>query len=502
MKQRYYEEISDAMYPAQLLHQFGVNGKISGSVYAVGEIEGAVAIIHSPTGCGYHYRYSARRRNYPNFDVYSSEISNQEIIFGGCEKLLKKILEVWNVKKPKLIVVIPSPVSDIIQDDLNQCVNKARVDFGVNVVSVNSELFSHRDKSFARKRLKELSKNKMGKCKKIDFDILGCGYVEVLYSLVDNVMKQQPINELYVNIETIGWGASGKKVLLEIEEILEKVGVKVHSYFPSTTYEKIVEMPKASLNIVKRLRWAKHMENKFGTPYIILNTAGFYSGLDGICRFYEHIGNKLNISEKMDSVVEKKKLETLYKIANKQAYFSQKKAVIVTRNIQKLPHELKKYAVDCKFQVKSVILILSDQYKRNMNVDEELLKNFIERFEEVKFQYSPETELFINPDEEEKNKIITDCDVILGAQDFRLEKFGIPVVQSDWEEFGLSFESYIRTIDYIFDKLERGIHHKNLLVDKIGFKDEYFPLPENNSLIATREMWSKMWLHREEEQND
>ena len=39
MRQPFFEDLMTAMYPSGLLHTFGVNGKISGSVGAVGEMQ-------------------------------------------------------------------------------------------------------------------------------------------------------------------------------------------------------------------------------------------------------------------------------------------------------------------------------------------------------------------------------------------------------------------------------------------------------------------------------
>ena len=56
MRQPFFEDLMTAMYPSGLLHTFGVNGKISGSVGAVGEMQEVLPLLHSPRGCGFHYR--------------------------------------------------------------------------------------------------------------------------------------------------------------------------------------------------------------------------------------------------------------------------------------------------------------------------------------------------------------------------------------------------------------------------------------------------------------
>ena len=39
MYRTYFDDLVTDMYPSRLLHAFGVNGKVSGSVGAIGEIQ-------------------------------------------------------------------------------------------------------------------------------------------------------------------------------------------------------------------------------------------------------------------------------------------------------------------------------------------------------------------------------------------------------------------------------------------------------------------------------
>ena len=47
----FYDDLASRLYPSSILHAYGVNGKISGSVGAIGEIGGnVVAVLHAPVG--------------------------------------------------------------------------------------------------------------------------------------------------------------------------------------------------------------------------------------------------------------------------------------------------------------------------------------------------------------------------------------------------------------------------------------------------------------------
>ena len=172
----FFEEAATKMYPSVLLHGYGVNGKISGSVGAVGEMSGGVAaILHAPLGCGFHYRFSARRRHQPFFALFSSDLTETEIVFGGEEKLLAAARAVWTRYRPALLMLIPSPVTDVLNEDLRGAAETLRAE-GIPAAAIRSELFSHRDKSYARRRLKELAALKITGDNRLEMELKGCGF--------------------------------------------------------------------------------------------------------------------------------------------------------------------------------------------------------------------------------------------------------------------------------------------------------------------------------------
>ena len=497
VKQNYFEDLTIAIYPSNLLHNFGVNGKISGSVYACGEMEGVIPIVHGPIGCGYHYRFSARRRHYPYFNLISSELTEEDIIYGGEDKLYSTIIDTYERYNPKLILIIPSPISDIINDDIEVVAKRAR-EKGINVISIKSELFSHRDKNYVRKRMAEVSKQKFGKGKNIDFDIMGCGYTEALYAMVDNVMVEQKPIQKSINIETIGWGKHGKLVIGEVEGFLAKAGITINSHFPSTSYENIVTLPKASLNIVRRLRWAKKMKEKFGTPYLQINTTGRYSGLDGICNFYMDVGKELDIALEMEELVDEEWRNAKVQVENDREEIKRHKVLVITRNLRSLPYLIKKYVLDYGVNISCCAAVLTDQSRKNLNIDDNILDNLLNRVKDSLNIYAPNIEFALNPDDDKLLLMSKNCDAIMGTDDFYYEKFGIPVINPIHEDISLSFESYIRTVKRIRDKLENIKNKPDLILNYFDFDRNNYLILDDKNIKSSREMWNRMWLNRKD----
>lgn len=495
----FYEDLNTYLYPSRLLHSYGVNGKISGSIGAIGEMSGnVIAVLHSPIGCGFHYRFSARRRHQPYFPLISTDMTEEDIIFGGEKKLLETVRRANHDYHPSLIMVIPSPVTDILNEDICSAVKKLRAE-GIPAVSIQSELFSHRDKNYSKNRLKELAKMKISGNNQLEMELKGCGFTEALYALVDQVMEPHEKCRGAINIETIGWGGEGSLMLREIEEFLKPCGISINCWIPSADISKLKEAPKAELNLVKRIRWARYMKNKFGTDYLHISDSGRYIGLDGICRFYLDIGEKLQMFSKMEVYVENARLETLKIVEPIKTQLSHYECVIICRGLQMAPFVLKKYAHEFGLNIRAICIILSDDTRRNMDITEKLEQDLVARIQEAADLYSANTTIHVNPTPKEINSLLTGADAIVGTDDFTLEKWGLPVIPEMPNTISLSFQSYIRNLKRMERRLKNRSNKKDLILNCMPFSAEHFPRHEDSNSLAAREMWEKMWLKREED---
>ena len=495
MRQPFFEDLMTAMYPSGLLHTFGVNGKISGSVGAVGEMQEVLPLLHSPRGCGFHYRYSARRRHQPFYSVLTSNLEERDIICGGEEKLRQAIRDAWSRYRPGLIMVIPSPISDILNEDVRSVCAELRRE-GISVVGVQSELFSHRDKNYTRNSLKELAHQTITGDNRLEMELKGCGFTEALYALVEQVMEPSAQIPHSVNIETVGWGSEGKAALRELEAFLNGCGIQVNTWIPSAPLSSLVHAPAAELNLVKRVRWARRMREKFGTAYLHIGGAGRYAGLDGICTFYRDIGQALRMEAAVEPVVLAARAQALEETAEARRRLGQARAVLVSRSIQQAPFELKSYVRDYGLSVSHLCVILTPESRKNLNVTPALEDSLLARVREAAALYSPETQLLLNPAEETLRGIFAEADVVVGTGDFTLEGMGAPLIPAVNETTSLSFPSYVRTVRRMCRRLEHGTERSSLLLGKMPFQSRHYPLYCNQSNLAAKEMWSRMWLNR------
>ncbi len=500
MSESYYEDLSCSMYPSSLLHTFGVNGKISGSIGAIGEMQDVLPIIHGPRGCGFHYRRSARRRHQPFYQLLSSDLTETDIISGGEEKLEQTIRQAWERYHPKLIFVIPTPISDILNDDIRSVTAKLRQE-GIAVAGIQSELFSHRDKNYSRNRLKQIAEQKITGENRMETEIKGCGFVEALYALVEQVMEPTEKIPHSVNLETVGWGSAGSLVLREIEQFLNQCGITVHTWIPSASVEELRSAPAAELNIVRRIRWAKRMKQKFGTDYMQISTDGRYAGLEGICTFYRDVGAALHMQAQVEQQVLAARQKAIDDTRQAREELGTYQTLLLSRSISSAPFLLKQYAQGYGFHVTYLCIILTPESKQNLAMTNEMEQKLLARVQEAVQLYSPETKILLNPDEATRKSCFADVDAILGTGDFTMENQGAPVIHVRSETESLSFESYVRTVLRLRDRLRSRQEREDLLLGKMPFESRHYPLLPNDGGMAAKEMWSRMWLRRKEEQS-
>ena len=114
-------------------------------------------------------------------------MTESEIIYGGTEKLYKTVKEVWERYHPSMIMLIPTPVSDVLSEDIRSVSERLKKE-GIFTVGIQSELFSHRDKNYAKDRLRKLAAQKITGDNRLETELKGCGFTEALYALVEQVM--------------------------------------------------------------------------------------------------------------------------------------------------------------------------------------------------------------------------------------------------------------------------------------------------------------------------
>jgi len=475
-------------------HRYGKNCKLSGSVYAVSEIEGSISLIHGPNGCAFHQRLTPRKMYTPLYNLPCTDLNENDVIYGGEEKLREKIFDVYHKFHPQLIAILPTCVSGLVGDDIMGVITETEIP--CDVLYVPSEGFAHRSRESLDLLMRDYAESWINPKRSPAYDLRGCGHEEVIFSIVDQLMEEQDIIENLINIEyfnryTIGY----KSELQEIKNIFSKMGVSVNMTFPSCTVEEIKRAPAAELNIVTRnIRWAERMKENFGNDY--LRKCFFYFGFDGVEKFYFDVASKLDLDGVADEVIRKEKMLSLQELEKYQKIFAKHDFAISTQGFFFTPYLAKIYATDLKLPIK--YLCVDMQLLKSLNISEETIEVMITNMQEAFDAWDLGFEVVINPTLDEMSEIAKKVDHVLSDRITPpiYEKgggFGVTDISATRNLlFRTDFSGIVQFGKYLTEKLNtgmRGQNHREPIISKFNYDKIYYPMLDDNRCSASRKMW-------------
>ncbi|MCQ2373852.1 MAG: hypothetical protein MJ050_07225 [Phascolarctobacterium sp.] len=485
------------MKPNSIVHRYAVNGKISGNLGAITCLDNALIILVSPIGCGFHYRYTVRARNKLN-DVDCVNLKNQEVVFGSHDKLVALIKKLDAEYAPKAIFVVPSVVTDVINDDLTGISNSVQTEVKAKIVVIVSQAFSHMDKSNFTKNLKNTAMQKNSTKQVSNVLYKGCGYVEVMDALVEQVMEPQKIEPNSVNIESFLWGYGGATKLERMQNLLLRMGIKVNTFLPLGDIDSIKIAPKAKLNIVRRKKWAVSMKTRFGTDFFHLAMPFEWHGFDDICEFYREIGKHLDLETSVEKILQEEieKYKSRYEELKTQN--SKRRACIISGGVSNIAETLKAYHKNFGVRVASICVIMNTRFAEENGLDDSIMKRFFAKAEEAKLSMNCDAELYINPSKEKLEVLMQDCDYLICGRNPRYAKLNKPILPMYIDRAAFDFESFMEIMEEVSAKIAEPLQLSNkLLLNCMEFDDIFFPREEKDcNSKASRDIYTEMWRLR------
>ncbi len=225
----------------------------------IGPIVDMVHIVHGPIGCSFYAWATRRNQGRPREDghyylhyCFSTDMQEDDIIFGGEKKLRAAIEEAYRIFKPKAISVHATCPVGLIGDDIQTVAKEMSQKLGIQVVAFNCEGYR-------------------GVSQSAGHHIANNGLFKHIVGLDDVEVEGYTVNCLgEYNIGGDAW---------EIERILERCGIKVLATFSgNASYDELRRAHMAQLNLVQCHRsinyMAEMMETRFGIPWMKVNFIG------------------------------------------------------------------------------------------------------------------------------------------------------------------------------------------------------------------------------------
>jgi len=486
-----YESISRSA------HYHGINCKLSGSVYVASEIEGSLPLIHGPSGCAFHQRLSPRKLYSPVYKMACTNLEEEDIIYGGEEKLRRCICDVYNQYHPALIVVLPTCISGLMGDDVLSVVKDIKQELSCDLVSVPSEGFAHRDRDSIDSIMQHVAtswKNTSQKC-----DFRGCGQVDMMTALAKQLMEEQDIVDNSINLESNGrWTYGFNLELQEVRRICGEMGISINTVFPSSTVERIKQAPAAQLNIVKSHSedWAAHMSDEFGTDYI--KKWPHHSGIDGIGRFFLDVGAKLGLDGEVEDVIDEEKKRVVKELAKIRQILSGYDFAIISQNLIFNPYRAKVYLEDLTIPIKYICIDsrVLNRLKVSKATRNVMINNMNSMLDELDYDF----QVVMDPSVEELHNIAKKVDYVLG--EFITSQVYEKVNNIAVLDMSLlcnllyqtSFSIIVELGKHLVKKINKPqINKRQLIVSRFDYDSPYYPMLKDSRISSSISMWHGIW---------
>jgi nitrogenase molybdenum-iron protein alpha chain len=252
-------------------------------------------ITHGPIGCGFYSWLTRRNQTRPegdddqNFMTYcfSTDMHEDNIVFGGEKKLRQAVREAYEIFKPKAIGIFSTCPVGLIGDDVHAVARDMKEELGINVFGFSCEGY----KGVSQSAGHHIANNQLFK------HVIG----------LDDTPREGKYKINLLGEYNIGGDA------FELERILEKCGISLISTFSgNSSYDKFTNAHVADLNCIMCHRSinyvAEMMETKFGIPWIKVNFIGAESSAKSLRKIAQYFGDP-ELMERVEAVISEEMVE-------------------------------------------------------------------------------------------------------------------------------------------------------------------------------------------------
>ena len=285
-----------------------------GASIALVPITDVAHLVHAPIACGGN-SWGARGSLSSGSMMYkmgfTTDLSENDIIFGGEKKLYKAILEVQQRYQPAAVFVYNTCVTALIGDDLEAVCQKAAERTGIPVVPINSPGFAG---------TKNLG-NRMGGEALLEY-VIGTAEPEYTTPYDINLIGEY-------NIVGEMWS---------VLPLFEKLGIRVLSKITGdATYKEVCYAHRAKLNVLicskALINVARKMEERYGIPY----TEESFYGIADMNQCLRNIAAKLgdrDLQERVEKLIAEESANLDRELAPYRDRLKGKKVVLYTGGVK------------------------------------------------------------------------------------------------------------------------------------------------------------------------
>ncbi len=253
-------------------------------------------LTHGPIGCGFYSWLTRRNQTKPETETsenympycFSTDMQDEDIVFGGEKKLKQAIREAMEIFKPKAIGIFSTCPVGLIGDDVHAVARDMREEFpGTNIFGFSCEGY----KGVTQSAGHHIANNELYK------HIIGENDTPL-----DAKFKVNMLGEY-----NIGGDA------FEIERMFNESGLTLNSSFSgNSSYDQFARAHTADLDVVMCHRsinyMAEMLEAKFGIPWFKVNFIGAKDSAKSMRKIAKYFDDK-ELTAKIEAFIEKEMAE-------------------------------------------------------------------------------------------------------------------------------------------------------------------------------------------------
>lgn len=236
-----------------------------GTLRVASSFKNVHAIMHAPLGDDYFNVMRSMLERERDFTPVTASIVDRHVLARGSqEKVVENITRKDKEEQPDLILLTPTCTSSILQEDLQNFVNRAKLSSKSDIILADVNHYRVNELQAADRTLEQI----------------------VRYYLSDKkqIQKTEKPSVNIIGVFTLGF--HNQHDCRELKRLLNDLGIEVNQIIPEgSSVKDLKNLPKAWLNIVPYrevgLMTASYLEKEYQMPYLsvtpmgILDTAEF-----------------------------------------------------------------------------------------------------------------------------------------------------------------------------------------------------------------------------------
>lgn len=258
-----------------------------GTLRVASSFKNVHAIMHAPLGDDYFNVMRSMLERERDFTPVTASIVDRHVLARGSqEKVVENITRKDKEENPDLILLTPTCTSSILQEDLQNFVDRASLESNSDVILADVNHYRVNELQAADRTLEQIVRFYIEKGRK------------------DGSLSQEKTSVPSANIIGIfTLGFHNQHDCRELKRLLNDLGIKINEVIPEGgLVENIKKLPQAWFNIVPYrevgLMTAIYLEQEFKIPYISTTPMGLVE----TAQFIKEIGNILQKNSSTDFI--------------------------------------------------------------------------------------------------------------------------------------------------------------------------------------------------------